>query len=610
MSRGSLPRKAVSRSFAALTMTAITVVMASGLSPSLAQASTPVATIDLPAKAKWHQLTSLGLLLVGTDQSLMLVNGDTGAVQWTRDDIKKTSAFNVREIPGSPILLINDWTGAIGSKVTTQGISMATGETVFRSEPEAGFNLAVYSVPDGKHALNIGVIFNVEKFGLAETGVFATLINAADGQVVWRTRIADQGDIKMHPADGSTFNTRLDLSGHQDPVFDAGTVYLPFTGLMALDLASGAMKWQVKYATADEALKRAYSAPVISGDTIFASGRGTVYAIDKATGTTKWKSDKVASGFFSSAVISQVLPTNDAVYVRLGGNFQNGFTKGFELKEPLGVIELNRETGQKSWEYKKSKEGITNLIVLNDQGAIMLADAYNLTGLDVDAAGKGAAKFEVPIEFKRKMSGGEMAVAGLSTLSGFMTGGLAGAMRGGIGAVNNKGRLDIPVALLPRPDGDVIVAGKQHLMRFDPRSQKIDWSIYYPAPGGSTFGLVVMSALTVAAARGYSDMQAGASATSAMTMDRNNASNYTWLNDYSAKRYSASQQARDNSYVLTTVTVGKESGTGVMAINLETGEPGAQVLLKDKEPEYVVDEIDGRMYYFNDKKKLLIYGLK
>lgn len=29
--------------------------------------ATPAATVELPAKAKWHQLTSLGLLLVGTD---------------------------------------------------------------------------------------------------------------------------------------------------------------------------------------------------------------------------------------------------------------------------------------------------------------------------------------------------------------------------------------------------------------------------------------------------------------------------------------------------------------------------------------------------------------
>lgn len=93
-------------------------------------------------------------------------------------------------------------------------------------------------------------------------------------------------------------------------------------------------------------------------------------------------------------------------------------------------------------------------------------------------------------------------------------------------------------------------------------------------------------------------------------MHSNNASNYGSLNNYASKRFSASQQARDNAYVLTTVTEGKESGVGLMTISLETGEPGAQVLLKDKEPEYVVDEVEGRLFYFNNKKQLLIYTLR
>lgn len=593
------------------TMTVTALLMCFAMLGSLSQAATPSSTIELGAKAKWHQLTTLGLLLVGTDQYLMLINGDTGAVQWKRDDIKKSNAFNVREVPGSGVLLVNDWTGAIGSKVTTQGVRVDTGETVFRSEPEAGFNLGVYPAPDGRHALTIATIFNTEKVGLAETGIFATLLDASDGKIIWRTRIADQRDIKLHPSDNSTFNTRLDLSGHQDPVFDSDTVYLPFTGLMALDLTSGAIKWQHEFATADEALKRAYSAPIVSGDAVFASGRGTVFAFGRSDGAVRWKSDKVASGFFSSAVISQLLPTVDGVFVRLGGNFQNGFTKSFELKEPLGVIELDRATGSKNWEYKKAKEGITNLVWLSEHGAIMLSDAYNLTGLDLNASGKGAAKFEVPIEFKRKMSGGEMAAAGISTVSGLLTGGLAGAMRGAMGGFNNKGRLDVPVALLPRQDGDVIVAGKQHLMRFDPRNQKIEWSTYYSAPPASTLGLVAMSALTLAAAQGYSDMQGQtSSALSASRMDSNNQSNYGSLTSYAAKRFSASQQTRDNAYVLTTVNDGKESGVGLMALSFDTGEPGAQVLLKDKEPEYAIDEVEGRLFYFNDKKQLVIYSMK
>ena len=367
------------------------------------------------------------------------------------------------------------------------------------------------------------------------------------------------------------------MAGDEDPVFDAGTDYRPFQGLMALDLATGAVKWNVEYSTEDKALKKAYSAPVIDGDTIFAAGKGTVYAIDKASGAVRWKSDKVLSGIFSSGVISQVLPTPDAVYIRLGGNFFNAPEKTYELKKPLGVMALDRATGAKRWEYKNAREGITNLALLPDRGVVLLSDAYNLTGLDLAADGKGSARFEVPIEFKRKMSGGEVAAAGVGAMSGFLTGGLAGAIKGGAGAAGGKARLDVPVALIPRADGKVVVAGKQHLMLFDPAVQKIVWSTYYPAPGSSAAGLAVMSALTVVAATSYAGSVA-AGGMSSWTADSYGQNQYGALNSYASRRYEASKQARDYAYVLTSVTEGKDSGVGLLAISLTTGEPGAQVV--------------------------------
>ena len=48
------------------------------LLPPVAWATTPGATIALPAKATWHRLTDLGLLLVGTPEALLLINGETG----------------------------------------------------------------------------------------------------------------------------------------------------------------------------------------------------------------------------------------------------------------------------------------------------------------------------------------------------------------------------------------------------------------------------------------------------------------------------------------------------------------------------------------------------
>jgi len=582
----------------------VALLIAGSIFSITARAAAPTTTIALPGEAKWHRMTSLGLLLVGTDDALLLVNGETGKIQWQRDDIKKTLPYNVRDIPGSPIILVNDWSGAMGSKVSARGLNIDTGQDVFQTEPENGQSLGLYPVP-GRD-----MVLNVAQLSSEGTGVFVTAFETTTGKKLWRTKIAGMMGFQLYPAEtGGFFVTKQDLSGHQNPVYDGDTAYLPFQGLMALDLGSGAIKWNNEFTVgADKELKKAYAEPVVDGDTVYASGKGTVYAIDKASGAIRWKSDKILSGIFSSGAISQVLPAIDTVYVRLGGNFFNYVEKGYELKTPLGVMALDRATGAKKWEYKDAKDGITNLLYLPENGVVMMSDAHELSGLLLESSGKAGKKFEVPLEFKRKISGGEVAAAGIGALSGLMTGGIAGALQGGVGAASSKGRLDVPVALIPRKDGSVIVAGKQHLMAFDPVAQKINWSTYYPAPGGNSLGLAAMSALTLVAATSYG-VSAAQGGMSQSWAHNSNESNFGSLGAMAQKRYTASQQARDYAYVLTTVTEGKDSGTGLMAISLANGEPGAQVLLKDKEPEYAVDDLTGRLYYFNGKKQLQVYQL-
>ena len=592
-------RKAIFMSFAALAMAVLPAVPVA--------AATPAATIDLPGKAKWHRVTSLGLVLIGTDDALLLIDGETGKVQWKRDDIKKTLPYNVREVEGQPIILVNDWSSAIGAKISSQGLDFATGETKFKTEAEQGQNFGLYVSPDGAHILNIAQV------ATEGVGTYATLYDGLTGKKLWRTKIAGMLGLTLHPAEtGAFIVTRQDLSGHQDPVFDETTVYLPFQGLMALDRATGAVKWNVEYTTADKELKKSYAAPVIDGDTVYAAGKGLVYAIDKASGQVKWKTDKVSSGFFSSGAISQVLPAGDKLYVRLGGNFYNAPKKQFELKKPLGVMALDRASGNKDWEYKDADEGITNLVLLKDQGVVMLADGAHLTGLDLESKGKASKKFDVPIEFKRKMSGSEVTATAVSAVSGFLTGGLSGALKASGNSLTGKNRLDVPVALIPNGEGQVVVAGKQHLMKFDPVAKNIAWSTYYAAPGSSGVGVAALSALTLVAAAGQGAYYWGGVTNGYNGFSGNSGlqQSYGSLGNYAAKRYSASKQARDYAYVLTNVTEGKDTGVGLMAISYSTGEPGTQVLLKDKEPEYAVDDIAGRLFYFTDKKQVEVFNLK
>jgi hypothetical protein len=62
------------------------------------------------------------------------------------------------------------------------------------------------------------------------------------------------------------------------------------------------------------------------------------------------------------------------------------------------------------------------------------------------------------------------------------------------------------------------------------------------------------------------------------------------------KRFSATQTAGKYVYMLTQVEDGKDKGAGLVAVELASGEPAGQVLLRDKEPDYVVDELNGQLY--------------
>lgn len=561
-----------------------------------AQAMEPQWTQALPGKVKWHRLTDLGLLLVGTDDALLCLDGDGGKILWQRDDLRQTLPYNVREIEGTSILVVNNFSGAIGSKVTATGIDMGTGADVFRTEPENGHSIGLYPHAAGNIAVGFAQIFG-------DSGIQMTGYEIPGGKQLWRTKYSGTfGGPPLYPDErGAIFTVQMDLSGHQNPLFDGGVMYVPFNGLMAVDLATGAIKWNVEFDSADKKLKKAYAAPVIEGDTIYASAKGAVvYAIDRNSGAVKWKSDSVFSGR-----VAQILVTGDTLYARLGGNFYNTEKKAFTLDTPLGVAALDKTTGAKRWVYKGADDGITNLAYDAGRNAVVFADGHRVVGLDAASTGKASEKFAVPIEFKRKLSGGEMAARGVGALSGLMSGGLAGAIKGASGG---ESRLDVPVALMPRQNGALIVAGRQHLLMFDPAQTQILWSTSYPAPANSGIALTAMSALTLVAAAGSMyNVAAGGSTYAANTM---NNTNYGNLANMASKRYTASKQLREWAYVLTNVEDGRDSGPGLLAISLATGEPGRQVLLDDKEPEYEVDEVEGRLFHFEDKKRVSAYLMK
>ncbi|WP_414664493.1 outer membrane protein assembly factor BamB family protein [Horticoccus sp. 23ND18S-11] len=573
----------------------LSALVASDLAAAPAQ---QVWSTPLGADAKWHQLTSLGGLLIGTDQALMAITPEDGKIAWKRDDIKKSNRNNAREIPGTPILICNTYDGMMNSKVTFMAIDSQTGTTIWTAPQLLGQYHGTIPVPQK----NL-VIFVVNTMDQKDNGVYFMAHDLTTGAAKWSTKFTKAGGIPLHLADNSgRFIPTMDLSGYHDPVVDGDELYVGYLGVHCVDLTSGAVKWGVEFPAGNKGLKKTYAPLRIDGDRIYGGGGGSVYAIDRKTGTQLWKSDRISdfAGLFKArdnAIVAQLEIVGGKIFSRYGGNFSDGKTAA--LREPIGIVVLDPADGKSLYHFDKAKEGITNMAVLADGKTVVFADGANVLGLDA-AAATPTETFRVPIEFKRKMGMGGVAKIGLGAL-----GGVTGLAKGVMSA--NKGLLDVPVAVNLN-GGRVIVQGKQHLLGFDPETKTSSWSLFYAAPS-EALGNIAMFAVTAAAAV-YGNAQAAAGGgfgtsgyNSGVTTIHTNLDNYNKYTEKAAARAGSSKASQAYTYILTKV----EKDIGVVGVNLATGETDRELPLKDKEPEYMVDEPMNRVFHFKGKSTVVAY---
>lgn len=563
-----------------------------------ANAAKTIWTTKLPGDAKWHKLTELGQLIVGTADSVAAFSPEDGKLLWKRDDIKKSNPRNAVDVPGTPFLICNTYDGMMNMKVTFIAMDYLSGEARWTTPQITGQYLDTIPVPSKGL-----VIFVVTATEGSETAIFLKAHDLETGNAKWSAKFAKAGAIPLHLADNSgRFIPTMDLSGYHEPLIDGDEMYLGYLGVHCVDLTNGATKWAVEFPPANKGLKKTYAPLRIDGDRIYGGGGGSVYAIDRRTGATLWKSDRISdyAGLLKArdnAIVAQLEIVGGKVFSRYGGNFSDG--KNVVLKEPLGVVVLDPADGKSLYHFDQAKAGITNMVVVPESKTVVFADGSNVYGIDTSGAAP-VESFKVPIEFKRKMGAGSVAKIGLGAL-----GGVSGLVKGAVSA--NKALLDVPVATT-YANGRVIVQGKQHLLGFDPATKTSNWSLFYAAPS-DTLGTAAMFAVTAVAALGGNAQAMGSGGigtsgyNSGVNMVHSNLDRYNKYTENAAKRAGAAKLSENYSYILTKV----EKDIGLLGVNLTNGETDRQIVLKEKEPIYTVDEATGRIFHFKDKDSVVCY---
>lgn len=542
---------------------------------------------------KWYRLNETGTLLVGTGASLYVLDPETGQAVWTRDDFRGIAEFQVQEIPGTPLLLVPQNSGTFQKGTKLFALDMMTGKTVWETEKLKGVTVQVKPI----YEKDMVVILTVTDNARSKDKPDLMALRLSDGTTLWESEFTDNVDL-YGIEKGSKYFPKYDLSGANPPINDGDSIYMTYAGLHRFDLATGKLVWKVSYDVTEGKIKRGNAQAIVDGDLIYTSAKGQVRAIEKATGAIRWTSKD-----FGGAV-AEIQLRDHVLYGRLGGTFYDFGKREYVIKKPLGVAALDKTTGGTTWFYDKADDSITNMAIYPESHTLLIADSKNLIGLDTNSTGKVREAYKIKLEFKFNLG----TAATIAKVGKFAFGGLS--------AIGSKGAdtTDEPVSIVKREGGTAIVRGKQHLIAFDPRSKQIVWSTKYAAPGVPGWQKIAMTAITIASAIASQGAEGSLAAQGFSAAANRENSNFIGLMSsyerFMEKRYSATKAEANHVYVLTDLKIEKEKGAGIVGVNMNTGQGDRQILFKDKEPDYEIDEAFGRVFNLKNSKELAAFVIK
>ena len=165
-------------------------------------------------------------------------------------------------------------------------------------------------------------------------------------------------------------------------------------------------------------------------------------------------------------------------------------------------------------------------------------------------------------------------------------------------------------------DGGILLTSSQNMMMLDWDGQ-MGWHEYHRAPGKSAFGAILMGVAAVASAAAATASYAEANRNrNRLCYYTSRGESYAQLGDAMAvatgasiaemvKRFKATSATENARFVLTKL----EDGVGLVKLNKDTGDLEKKIILKDKKPNYTVDDFGGILYYQADNDTVYAYDL-
>ncbi len=593
-------------------------------------AETPDYRYDVGAKINDMTLTQGGTLVVATNDGLVGIKPGSKDLLFNFTEYGKVKSEELLFIPNAPYVVVGQ-TGFGGIITKKAVIDYMSGKVLFTTQSNGWKMIMTCTVMMPQNKLVVSGQRRASEKYINAVAVYD--LNTGEQESFFKLKSSET------------------VSGR--PLLLRSGLIIPTTkSLIKINMESGTIDWitktdDIKFMVTDETENEIYALESS------ANNKNTKIHKIAPDGSLLWEDPYKIKGQVSKF---EILPQGLAIVTDVDNSGKSGLGKLTSSRSESKIAFLSASTGKDLWDKApKTKGFVQHFYIMDDgilfgiyegginkisfdgktlfkkplktgeniitmastpQGLIYISSEYaNIVNLET-----GEQVWEKPLKFKR-------ADAVSSTYDEKNNRYLISADEKLFTIDANSGESSLLVELkfegkedptgIEIREGGILLTSSQNMMMLDWKANKV-WHEYYRAPGKSAFGAILMGVAAVAsvaavAAGAYTSAYGNSNMLGSYTT---RGKSYIYFGQdmrvvagssiaEMLKRFKATSATENSRFVLTKLN----DGVGIIKLNKDTGANEKEIILKDKKPEYLVDEFAGLLYYKADSNTIFVYNL-
>ncbi len=610
------------------------------------KAEAPDQNYDLGTKINEMTLTVGGILVVATNDGLVGIKPTESQPVFTFNNFGKLKPEETDFIPNSPYIVVSQGatSGLAGLAKTKRAvIDYVQGKVIFNSDNDNWNQIFTCDVmlPQNKLVVS-GIQKEGDKFEKMTPKVAVYDLNTS------------KLDYSFFLDKPGRVGIAKDFSVTGTPLLLKNFLIIPTAQGLIAKSHSGDDLWTTKikginWMVADETEKEIYGFETTS------NGKNTRIHKIGSNGEELWQDDRKVQGIVSNfEILSQGLAV-------VSDKSSGGSNSVFATKDESEIAFLSASTGEDLWEKAPKTKGYVQHFYVMDDGILFGIQQGGINKISFD----GKTLFKKPLKTGENIMVMAHSPQGLiyitsedANIVNLETGeevwdkplkyksatsvastfdeandryliaadGKILAVSASSGEVSDLAKCDFDEKEDPNHmeirKGGIFLSSSQNMtsLGFDGSE---NYHVYHKSPGRSTFGKIVGGITAVASTAMAVSMSAKAGANRSAFGSVNDLSSYNDYGkdakraadmfagiasasfDYLSTRFKSSSATENSQFILTKL----DDGVGLVKVSKDTGEVDKEIVLKDKKPEYEVDEFGGYLFYKANDKTIYAYNL-